>query len=127
MLHRVLLVDDSAMTRVVIKKILAMAKVPVAEILEAGDGLEAWQVLEQRSVDLVFADLNMPRMGGAELIARMRKDPRFCDLPVIVVSTEGSKTRLEQLVDDGVAGTIRKPFTPEQLNEVLHRVWEPSA
>lgn len=121
----VLLVDDSATTRAVIRKTLKLAGLQPTAIYEAGDGCAALEVLSQNEVHLVFADLNMPKMGGDELIRRMADDPRHCRIPVIVVSTEGSQTRLTDILLPLVAGFIRKPFTPEQVRETILKVLEP--
>jgi two-component system chemotaxis response regulator CheY len=63
-------------------------------------------------VDLVIADINMPVMNGEEMIDAMKADPEVADLPTIVISTEGSATRIERLQQKGVT-FIHKPFTPE--------------
>jgi two-component system chemotaxis response regulator CheY len=121
----VLLVDDSATTRAVIRKTLAISGVAVATLHEAADGAAALQILAEHPVDLVFADLNMPAMSGDEMIRRMADDARLQNIPVIVISTEGSRTRLAEIESYGPVGYIRKPFTPEQIREVVSRTLEP--
>jgi two-component system chemotaxis response regulator CheY len=120
--YRILIVDDSATTRAVVKKALALAGVHAAAVHEAADGHEALEQLQTNEVDLVFADLNMPRMGGDVLIEAMRQDPRLRDVPVIVISTEGSATRLASLFRHGVLAFLRKPFTPEQFKQTVEPV-----
>jgi len=61
----------------------------------------------------------MPRMGGVELLSRMKENDRLKDIPIVIASTEGSRTRIDQLMKLGAAGYVRKPFQPEQLREVL--------
>lgn len=114
----VLIVDDSAVMRSMIIKTLRMTGLPIGEIHQAGNGREGLEVLEREWVDLVLADINMPEMNGEEMIDRMKKEPATGSLPVLVVSTEGSQTRIERLLDKGVQ-FIRKPFTPEILRDYI--------
>jgi len=115
----ILIVDDSSLTRKAIKRIIDMLGLDVGQILEAGDGMEALKILEETKVDLVLADLNMPEMGGIEMIYRMRGNEATKDTPVIVVSTESSTTRIEGLLANGAKAYLHKPFTPEEVKEVI--------
>lgn len=115
----VLVVDDSETVRAIIEKTLRMAEVPLTELYTAANGQEALEVLGQHWVDLVLTDINMPVMGGVELIERMNADESLRGIPVVVVSTEGSTTRIEELKTKGVRAYIRKPFTPERFREVF--------
>lgn len=116
MSFNVLVVDDSSVMRSIIIRTLKLSGLPVAEIFEAGNGMEALQLLEGTWVDLALIDINMPVMGGEELIDRLRSNPATEDLPVIVVSTESSQTRIDSWQGKGVR-FIHKPFAPEQLRE----------
>jgi two-component system chemotaxis response regulator CheY len=109
-----LVVDDSATMRRMIIRTLKVAGLPLKAVLEAGDGTEALEKLAGHDVDLALLDLNMPKMGGMDALAHIRKDPRTRDLPVVVVSTEGSDTRIKS-VREQRAGFLRKPFAPEAL------------
>jgi len=115
----VLVVDDSQTVRAIIEKTLRMADVPLNELYTAGNGQEALDVLRNNWVDLVLTDINMPVMGGVELIEHMNADDTLQGIPVVVVSTEGSATRIEELKSKGVRAYIRKPFTPERFREIL--------
>lgn len=117
----VLIVDDSALTRKAIKRILDMLDLDVGDLFEAENGLEALKLLDEANVDLVLADLNMPEMGGIEMIYRMRGNEATKDIPVVVISTESSTTRIEGLLVDGAKDYLHKPFTPEEFREVLTR------
>ncbi|MCE5327669.1 MAG: response regulator [Planctomycetaceae bacterium] len=114
----VLVVDDSAVVRAMIIKTLRMAGVDLGEVFEAGNGREGIETLQDKWVDLVFADLNMPEVNGEEMIDRMRANPVWADLPVVVISTEGSQTRIDRLRQKG-AKFIHKPFSPEQIRDVV--------
>ena len=119
MAYKILIVDDSYVTRAVLEKTISMVDVPVEEVTHASDGSEALEVLREEPVDLVFADLNMPVMNGVDMIAHMRADERISSVPVVVISTESSSTKIDQLIAQGVKNYVHKPFTPEQIRQVL--------
>jgi two-component system, chemotaxis family, chemotaxis protein CheY len=119
----VLIVDDSELMRAVLRKVLAMTKAPVGDIYEAENGQIALGVLEDELVDLVLTDINMPVMNGVELIKNIRLQEENENLPIIVISTEGSEKRMEEVSSLGIADYIRKPFTPERIKETLVKVW----
>jgi two-component system, chemotaxis family, chemotaxis protein CheY len=116
----ILVVDDSKVMRAIIIKTLRLSQSELGEVYEAGDGQEALKVLDDHWVDLALVDINMPVMDGGEMIERLRQNPATADLPVIIVSTEGSETRKEVLLQKGV-GFVHKPFTPESLREAILR------
>lgn len=86
------------------------------------NGKIALEILGDNWIDLVFADINMPVMGGVEMIDKMSEDGLLKTIPVIIVSTEGSKTRIRKLTEKGISAYLRKPFSPEELKEVIDRV-----
>jgi two-component system chemotaxis response regulator CheY len=122
MSFNILVVDDSKTIRSVIKKTLNIAGVPIGELYEAANGQEGLNVMQNNWVDLVFADINMPVMTGIEMIKKMEEDKLLERMPVIIVSTEGSKTRVEELIKRGVRAFIKKPITPELLRSVVREV-----
>jgi len=122
--YNVLVVDDSVTVRAVIAKTLEIAGVPINELYQASNGQEALDLMAENWVDLIFADINMPVMNGIEFVERMSTEGLLGTIPVVIVSTEGSATRIEQLLRKGVSAYIRKPFTPEMLREVVDRVME---
>ncbi|MBD3241640.1 MAG: response regulator [Chitinivibrionales bacterium] len=125
MAYNMLLVDDSATVRDVIAKTLQIAGLPIGEMHHASNGQEALHILQDNWIDLVFADINMPVMNGVELVERMSRDGILGTIPVVIVSTDGSTTRIEQLMSKGVSAYIRKPFTPELLRSVVEGVLKP--
>ncbi len=114
----VLIVDDSAVMRAMILKSMRMSGLEIGEVLQAGNGQEGLDTLGENWVDLVVVDINMPVMTGEEMIDRMRSDPGFSDLPIVVISTEGSESRLKRLQEKGAA-FIHKPFTPEAIRDTI--------
>ncbi|HLC25300.1 MAG TPA: response regulator, partial [bacterium] len=79
------------------------------------------QVLEHHWIDLALVDINMPVMTGEEMLDRVRQNPETADLRVVIISTEGSDTRIDILRRKGV-GFVHKPFTPEILRETILRI-----
>jgi two-component system, chemotaxis family, chemotaxis protein CheY len=122
MAYRILIIDDSAVTRKVLAKTIGMVGLPVETILEASNGEEALRLLREQDVDLILADLNMPAVGGTDLAARLRADPRTRAIPLIIVSAEASAQRIQELSRLGVRQYIHKPFTPEQIRQTLLEV-----
>ena len=114
----VLVVDDSSVMRMMIIKTIRLSGLDVGEIHQAGNGREGLEALDQHWIDLVIADINMPVMNGEEMIDRMQENPEITDLPIVVISTEGSQTRVERLQAKG-ARFIHKPFTPEIIRDTV--------
>lgn len=121
MAFNVLVVDDSAAMRAMIIKTLRMSGVPLGEIYQAGNGQEGLQAVEENWVDLALIDLNMPTMGGEEMINQLREQADTANLPVVVISTESSDTRIAALRAKG-AGFVHKPFKPEEIREQITNV-----
>ena len=119
MAYKILIVDDSAITRTVLKKTISMAEIPVQQYYEADNGIKALDILSDHSVDLVLADINMPQMNGMEMTAAILANPATCDVPVVIISTHTEDTRISELRSQGVKAYIRKPFTPEIIRNVL--------
>ena len=119
----ILIVDDSSLTRKRIKRIIEMADFDVEEFFEAENGAEALEILEQSNIDLVLSDLNMPEMGGAELVHQMKNCQTTKSIPVVVISTESKTSRIKELLAEGVRGYLHKPFTPEEFKESMQSLW----
>ena len=119
MASNVLIVDDSSTMRRMIKRTLDMSGLDVGEVFEAGNGIEALAQMAEHTVHAVLLDINMPVMSGVKLVERIRDDPRLSQIPVVLASTEGSETRIQELLDAGARGFVRKPFQPEQIRDVL--------
>lgn len=124
--YNVLIVDDSKVIRAVIKKTLGLAGVEINKLHEAQNGKEALAILKQQKVDLVFSDIHMPEMNGMEMIEQMAADGALREIPVIVVSSEGSKERVDELLEKGARAYIRKPFTPELVRDLIQETMEAS-
>jgi two-component system, chemotaxis family, chemotaxis protein CheY len=118
----ILIVDDSAMMRAMIKRVLGITDVPVGAIYEAGNGAEALQVLEGHAVDVLFTDINMPVMNGTELLRTVAADQRWRDVRRVIISTDGSASRRGEAAHLDVRCYLEKPITPEVIRDVLTAV-----
>ena len=119
---RILIVDDSAMMRAVIKRVVGLSAIPVEEILEAGNGVEALAVLESTDIQVMFTDINMPVMNGTELLREIARRDEWPALGRVVISTDGSTSRREQAADLEVDCYLEKPVTLEGLRDVLNEI-----
>ncbi|MCG8637751.1 MAG: response regulator [Desulfobacterales bacterium] len=119
MTFSILIVDDSLPMRGVLKKTLRAAGYGASEFLEAENGEKALEILRQTPVDIVITDFNMPVMNGLEMLSTMQDGEETRRIPVIVVSTEGSLEKVTQIIDQGAAGYVKKPFSPEKIRDLL--------
>jgi len=122
MSFNVMIVDDSGAMRSVIKKVITLSGFKMSLCMEAGNGREALERLQGNWVDVIISDINMPEMGGLELLQALSQDALYQNIPVIIVSTEGSSERMKEALDRGAKGFIKKPFLPEDMRSVLHKV-----
>ncbi|GHS94122.1 response regulator [Planctomycetales bacterium] len=122
MAYNIVIVDDSATVRSVLKKTLHLSGVAVGVLKEANNGREALEILRDGWFDLVFTDINMPEMNGIELINTLANDEVMSTIPIVVVSTDGSSSRIEEVKAKGVRAYVRKPFTPECIRDVINGV-----
>lgn len=118
----VLIVDDSAAIRKILQRVLRQTDLNIGEIREAGDGLEAVEILKGRGFGLILSDINMPQMDGLQLLARIKEMPHLKTVPVIMITTEGGQGKVMEAVQLGATGYVRKPFTTDQIKEKLSGV-----
>ena len=114
----VLIVDDSAVMRSMIVKTLRLTGIQLGEIHQAANGQEGLDTMNQQWIDLIIVDINMPVMNGEEMIDRMLENPEHQKIPIVVISTEGSQTRVDRLQNKG-ARFIHKPFSPEKIRDTI--------
>jgi two-component system, chemotaxis family, chemotaxis protein CheY len=121
-LLNVLIVDDSATMRAVLRRVIQLTELAVENIYEAKNGREALKILETEPVQAIFTDINMPVMSGPELLREMAKQERWKDILRVVISTDGSKLRREEARDLNVTLYVEKPFRPEVVRDVLVQI-----
>jgi two-component system, chemotaxis family, chemotaxis protein CheY len=128
MSYSILIVDDSAVIRAVVRRSIKMSGIEVGQVHEAENGLKALEVLVSQWIDIVFADLNMPGMGGVELVDKMAGDDLLLSIPVVIVTAEQNPQVIEQLKKRGIRAYLKKPFRPEGFrNVVLDVLGDPGA
>ncbi len=115
-----MIVDDSATMRKIIMRTVRMSGLEFENTEEAGNGVEAIAKLSAKPVDIVLCDVNMPEMGGLEMVRKVRKElPACSSTKIIMVSTESSQELIDGVISDGANGYITKPFTPERFQEKI--------
>lgn len=122
MAWNILLVDDSKTTKAVIAKALAISGVALGSLFDGANGVEGLAILRREKVDLVFADINMPLMGGMEMVTLMKGDDALKGVPIVIISTEGSAARIRELEALGINAFLRKPFQPEALKKAVDAI-----
>jgi two-component system chemotaxis sensor kinase CheA len=116
---RILIADDSVTTRTLVKNILEAAGY---EVIDAADGMEAWQFLQDKSVDLVVSDVEMPRMDGFALTQTIRNSKRHQKLPVILVTALETEQDKMRGLDAGANAYLPKSgFDQTNLIEVIEQ------
>ena len=106
----VLIVDDSTAIRKILQRVLHQSEMAFGKIHEAGDGVEALNVLRENTVHLVFADVNMPNMDGLTMAEKIRSELGNASVNIIMLTTENSPIMKERGKAAGIKGWIVKPF-----------------
>lgn len=117
-LQRILIVEDSATMRSLLASSLEELEVPV-KIVEAESGFEALRFLPRDDFDLIVTDINMPDINGLELVSFIRKNEKYAQIPLVIVSTEGSERDRDKGLGLGADAYMVKPFDPEMLRQVV--------
>ena len=110
---KILVVDDSKVMREMI--VACLRGLPGLEFVHAASGLEAIERLSLAAFDLVFLDLNMPDIGGFEVVEFIRSQDTLKDLPIIVVTTRGDDASRTKALKIGASRFMTKPFSPEMV------------
>jgi CheY-like chemotaxis protein len=122
MSYNILIVDDSATTRAMIKRTIRMANLPIGQLYESPNGKVALELLATTPVDLILADLNMPEMDGFEMTRRIRHTEATKTIPIIVVSASPNAEDFARC--EHANGCISKPFTPEGIRQTIEKALE---
>lgn len=120
----ILTVDDSNSLRRMVAFSLKQAGHEVVEAVDGNDGLEK---AKARTVDLALVDVNMPAMGGIELVAELRKLPQYAKTPILMLTTESSDEKKQEGRQAGATGWMVKPFSPDQLVAIVAKVLSKTA
>ena len=114
---RALIIDDSSVMRKIVERSLRQAGLDLGKVVEAANGAEALVALQGNAVDLILCDINMPVMDGLEFVRQVATVENAKGVPIVMITTEGSESRVVAALSAGARGYIRKPFTPDQVKE----------
>jgi two-component system chemotaxis response regulator CheY len=117
---KILIVDDSRVMRSIVTRTLRQAGFDEHDVVQAGNGVEALEVMADEEPDLVLSDWNMPEMTGIELLRALRGQGD--ETPFGFVTSEGSAEMRQRAADAGALFLIAKPFTAEVFAEALEPV-----
>lgn len=116
--RKALVIDDSIVIHKLFRLILGQTP-----LVFASDGLEALRRLaENPDVDLIFLDINMPKMNGLELLSRIKADAGLAAIPIVIISTEGKEHDVIRGLKAGAAAYVKKPFRNEEIINIVTRV-----
>ena len=115
----ILLVDDSVSMREMVSFTLNQAG---HSVTEAEDGIQAFNIAEDNTFDLIITDINMPNMDGITLTAKLRELEAFTFTPILILTTETSEPRKLEAKQAGATGWIEKPFDPDHLLATIGKV-----
>lgn len=115
---KILAVDDSSTVRKLVKFTLQMKK---HDVTLAENGLEALEIFQNESFDIILTDLNMPKMTGIELIEKIREGEIDNKIPIIMLTTEGEEKDKNMGKEAGASSYMIKPFQPPQLLDEIEK------
>lgn len=115
----ILIVEDSATTRSLIRAVIE--EIGDFHIVEAPTGFDALKLLPLQDFDLVVTDINMPDINGLELINFIKGNPRYKDIPLIIITTERSEEDKKRGIALGAAAYVTKPFKAPELQDIIRK------
>ena len=115
----ILLVDDSVSMREMVSFTLKQAG---HNVTEAEDGVQALEIAQNNTFNLVITDINMPNMDGITLTAKLRELESYTFTPILILTTETSEPRKIEAKKAGATGWIEKPFDPDHLISTINKV-----
>jgi DNA-binding response OmpR family regulator len=124
MAAKILIVDDEAHIRMLIEQTLEELEDEGVEILTAGDGLEALEVIRSQRPELVFLDVMMPKMNGFDVCQAVKSDPATSRARVILLTAKGQEFDRQRGEQVGADLYMTKPFDPDELLEVAREALE---
>jgi two-component system chemotaxis response regulator CheY len=113
----ILIVEDSSTMRSLLGSSLEEIEGPV-KLVEVASGFEALRALPRQRFDLIVTDINMPDINGLELVSFVKSNPAYREIPLVIVSTEGSERDRDKGLQLGADAYVVKPFDPEALRDV---------
>ena len=118
----IVLIDDSKVMRSILRKSVLMCNYEVDEFIEADNGQSGYEVITgDKPIDLAFVDLHMPELGGLDMLKKL-KESGNSKSPIVVVSTSADSETQQLCLSLGAVGFVRKPFTPNDIGEIMAKV-----
>lgn len=114
---RILIVEDSMMVRMTVKRTLASVEFEVDEAKDGQEGLD--KALAGVPYDLILTDLNMPNMDGLTMIKNLRQTDAYKDTPIVMLTTESGEDKMSVGHEQAVSAWLVKPFQPDALIELI--------
>jgi len=118
----IIIADDSATARMIIKRCFEIAGCAEATFLDAGDGEQALELAKTNQPDLLITDLNMPKMDGRSLLIHLKASPMLHGLPVIVITSANNEAKENELRGLGALAVLSKPITPPEVAKLLETI-----
>jgi len=115
----VLIVDDSVAIRMILARALRRTDLPLDQVFEAGDGCAAIEILKNQKVGVILSDINMPNMDGLQFLAELKATGQSAGVPVVMISTESTQSKVMEAVRLGAKGFIKKPFEADEIRDKL--------
>ena len=122
MSYNVLVVDDSKTARMMLAKTLRISGLQINEVFMAENGARALEILQENWIDLVLTDLHMPVMSGMDMIEKMASDGLLSSLPVVVITSDASQQRMQELQGHGIRDYLCKPVRPEHVKKTIEDI-----
>lgn len=119
MVKTILIIDDSASLRQVVKLTLTGAGY---EVIEACDGVDALQKLDGTKIHLIICDVNMPNMDGISFVKRVKTLPNYKFTPIIMLTTESQESKKQEGQAAGARAWVVKPFKPETMLNAVSKL-----
>src|SRR3712207_1952987 len=109
---RALVVDDESVMRKMLMQMLPLTRLAEFKFVEAEDGASAWATFSAEPIDIIFVDMNMPRLTGTDFVRRVRRTKKGAQIPIVMVTGVTSTGKIEEALDEAGADVyITKPFT----------------
>ena len=121
---KVIFVEDSPTMRRIIMN--SLNKIGISQVVEAENGVDALEKINDQDFDMVITDWNMPEMNGEELVKELRSRDKYKETPILMITTRGMQDDVMTAIKMGVNGYIVKPFTPEILKKKMTEIFSAS-
>ena len=115
----ILAVDDSKVMRDMMKVVLEKNGHTVET---AEDGFQALDTVKDNTFDIIFSDINMPKMSGIALVAKLREMPSYEHIPILMVTTESADYRKQKAKVNGATGWLEKPISEARILKAIAKV-----